>query len=1256
MNDEQAFDGDDVLAASVDVTKTFDDGARGQRPRSAPPSQLLGGRFLIQSRLGQGATADVYAAFDRERDQLVALKTLFRTDATSIHAMKREFRSLAEVVHPNLVRLFELFEDEGRWFFTMELVRGSPIVAANTAHEVSLAARRATRRSQFGQLADGIAAIHAAGWLHRDLKPSNVLVTPDGRVVILDFGLIQQLGEGFGATRLGGTPAYMAPEHAAGQAAAHASDWYAFGVILYESLAGKLPFDGTAAQVLAKKQRDEAPPLALSVDAGDPELEALCMTLLAREPRQRAGYAAVSRLLPTRVSLRPTAKSGESERRSDPPLFVGRERELDELCAALPLRSRGEPALVLLAGGAGVGKTALMEEAGRRLAREQGALVLSGRCYQWECVPYKALDGVVDQLAQHLGSLSRPDLDAVLPVDIALAAVLFPALAVVPGIQLESPPIAQGQYLPSLRRRAFLALAEILRALCEQRPVVLLLDDLHWMDADSVRLLMGLLTAPGAPAASVIGTFRSEERRSGEGLAALLRSVRDVGLPYREVDVQPLNAEEATTLIERISRSTPPETVSLVVSESRGNPLYLTELLRGQQSPDGLHELSLESLLNRQLEALPGDLQAFVRAASLSPAPAPRSVLAAAAGMQATQEDPIGTLRRARLIRVIDSGGNPRIGPYHDLVRESVVSALGADQTAELHGRLSTAWLEQGEGEPDVLFTHLLLSGRPAEAAPFALSAARQAEQGFAFDRAAQFYQSALELSPADATERQRIEERMATALGGAGRGPKAAEAFLRAAELASPAERASLRWRAAEQLLHSRSEAGDLLAEAMASAGVPLPPLGTRRFLLLGRWLRQKVGWRRHFLRHVARGAHAESCQRFDLLLTAGWGLMFGGDVELCVYLMSECVALAARTGDPGRLACAAALSLAGEAQAQSKRRLRLEEKVLEIEALLSRVDDPWLRAQARALLGQTFYQAGLPERALASFELALTHAAEVPGQGSQLAEAVSVSVAFMQLLTGNLHACRRSAPAIVELGDTRGKPFFRRSGHYALATLALAQDDIAQAAIHLDLLEEGRTERDTDWFEVAALQLRAYLDMLTGRPEVHLERFERAERAHRSLISRQHYRPWLLVGYSTVLLGIAARGGPDARRRVAQARRLARELQQAGGIPTLRPYGFALEAGCSFRNGERNVARQQLLNAERSFADCGVLAYHYQVMRQRGLALGGSEGAELIRRADQALLERGVHNPERLTHAQFPGFESAATSRVLESGRGAP
>ena len=317
----------------------------GLQPTGLPSKE----RFEIERRIGEGGMGVVYRAFDRHREQVVALKALRKLDPGPMYRLKREFRTLADLVHPNLASLYDLFAAEDEWFFSMEYVDGvdfltyvrvgvkgppgdggrralcdattddagadtsSPDVAASrfpdragrdgacgdsvsssAAAEPSqqFSAEQAARlRKGLRQLADGVLALHRAGWLHRDIKPSNVMVTREERVVLLDFGLATELGPAEIAEttsrNIVGTIPYMSPEQATGGELSPASDWYSVGVMLHEALTDRPLFRGSLWQVLREK-RESPPPPPGELAVGVPEdLDQLCVQLLRLDPKAR---------------------------------------------------------------------------------------------------------------------------------------------------------------------------------------------------------------------------------------------------------------------------------------------------------------------------------------------------------------------------------------------------------------------------------------------------------------------------------------------------------------------------------------------------------------------------------------------------------------------------------------------------------------------------------------------------------------------------------------------------------------------------------------------------------------------------------------------------------------------------------------------------------------------------------------------------------------------------------------------------------
>ncbi|MEJ7602533.1 MAG: serine/threonine-protein kinase [Kofleriaceae bacterium] len=188
-----------------------------------PGPQTLGaGRFEVRGTLGAGGAGVVYRVFDRLLGRELALKRLRQASGRDLLRFQREFRALADLVHPNLIALHELHAAAGDWYFTMELVEGVSFIdwtrpgthagPGRSRDDIAAAPLVESRlRGALVQLVDALLALHRAGKLHRDLKPSNVLVTPAGRLALLDFGLVTGLSEGNPDRLAVGTPVYCRP-------------------------------------------------------------------------------------------------------------------------------------------------------------------------------------------------------------------------------------------------------------------------------------------------------------------------------------------------------------------------------------------------------------------------------------------------------------------------------------------------------------------------------------------------------------------------------------------------------------------------------------------------------------------------------------------------------------------------------------------------------------------------------------------------------------------------------------------------------------------------------------------------------------------------------------------------------------------------------------------------------------------------------------------------------------------------------------
>ena len=779
-------------------------------------------RFEILRELGRGGMGIVYEARDRELDVKVALKTLAQPNPDGLLRFKKEFRAVREVRHSNLVRLGELVGGPP-WFFTMELVHGiefasyvrrtvEPGLAGSS--DATLAPVGAWRfdeqrlRRCFRQLADGLIALHSADKVHRDVKSSNVLVTAEGRVVLLDFGLVLDTlsSDRSSGAKVLGTVAYMAPEQAAALPLGPPADWYAAGVILYEALTGHLPFDGHAIAVMLEKQRTEPLPPRHHVPSLPADLNDLCVALLRLDPAARPDGAEVLR----RLGDAPAAKPRVPERST----FVGRAAELETLAKAFAETRRGFGQTVFVIGESGIGKTALVREFVDARRRE-GALVLAGRCSQQESVPFRAFDGVVDALSRELRALVDVEVAALLPRTVSLLTQLFPVLLRVDIIARAPQTRVDASVASDARARAFLALRELLARLADRRPLIIVIDDLQWADADSLALLEEVMRAPEAPPLLLLGISRAP--------------LKDALAAARLLQLEGLEASDAQELAARLLAGTAnsDDWIPLIAQEANGHPLFLDELARHMMNnrADSEAPVRLEDALGKRLSQLAAPLRQMLELTVVAGAPLEQSLLASAANAGMSElVDGLETLRAMNLVRTSGLQGADLAEPFHDRVRDAVLAHLSPERRRSHHGRLAVILMSSKHAPAEALAIHWHGAGDTTQAAEHMLKAAEQADSARAFHRAARLYGLVRDLLPDrdDAT----LKAKLGWALVNAGRGVEAADIFLALSTTLAGDEALAWRGRAAEQFLRGgRSDRGlAVLADVMKHGGLTLP------------------------------------------------------------------------------------------------------------------------------------------------------------------------------------------------------------------------------------------------------------------------------------------------------------------------------------------------------------------------------------------------------------------------------------------------
>ena len=256
---------------------------------------ILGGRYRLLELLGQGGMATIYRARDAQLDRDVAVKLLrpeFGQDPDFLARFRDEARSAASLSHPNIVAVFDFGQDEGDPYIVMELVEGQDL-ASILRENGPLAPRQAARVA--ADVAKALHAAHTRGIVHRDVKPSNILIGRDGRVKVADFGIARALDDAQvtlpGVTM--GSVHYFAPEQARGEPATAASDTYALGIVLFETLTGQRPFSGEGAAAVALARLTNTPPRQSTLRAAvPPALDAIVARAMALDPAARFPSAA----------------------------------------------------------------------------------------------------------------------------------------------------------------------------------------------------------------------------------------------------------------------------------------------------------------------------------------------------------------------------------------------------------------------------------------------------------------------------------------------------------------------------------------------------------------------------------------------------------------------------------------------------------------------------------------------------------------------------------------------------------------------------------------------------------------------------------------------------------------------------------------------------------------------------------------------------------------------------------------------------
>ncbi len=670
-------------------------------------SDFRGNRYRLAELLGSGGMGQVYRAVDRLTGEVVALKRLppsllGQSNALELRvALAHEFQALAGLRHPNIitVRDYGFSESptptESSTRFPLSSAPPIPtmVVDANTqpyfTMDLLYNPRTVVTAGQFLTITEQIQLLvpvlhaltylHRRGTIHRDLKPGNILVS--GRAVkVLDFGLAALAGQ---RPPSAGTLRYMAPELLRGEAATIQSDLYAFGVIAYELFVGWHPYAATG-QSISPEQLAQWQPDWSYVNLA-PALVAVLQQLLAQAPEQRypdapavihALAAATDSTLPLETEL-----TRESFLQAAP--FVGRTAELQRLQVAVARARVGYSSFALIGGESGVGKSRLVQEV-RTGALVQGLLVLPGQATSDGGAAYQ----LWREPLRWLALLSAPD-----ALEAAVLQPLVPDIA-----ELLEHPVAQAPVLETkaATTRLFTTVTDLLRRSAMRHPLLLLLEDLHWADEQSLALLQWLNRA----------LFEHADNECALLIVATYRRGETPTLPERFVGIDPIHlprlvGEQIAQLSVAMlgKEGARPRVIDFLQRETEGNTFFVVEILRALAEEVGRLDQIGTMTLPQQI--FPGGVQQVIqRRLRRVPAPfQPALQLAAVAGRQLDLAVLQHAAEHVIWTAVLDSCVNAAVLEWqdnhwqftHDKLRDGLLATLPTATQQRYHQQIGEA-------------------------------------------------------------------------------------------------------------------------------------------------------------------------------------------------------------------------------------------------------------------------------------------------------------------------------------------------------------------------------------------------------------------------------------------------------------------------------------------------------------------------------------------------------------------------------------
>ena len=787
---------------------TAAEGAAAQAPAPKPdpapalPTSFVNGRYVVKRLLGEGGKKIVYETTDTvlERDVAYAEIKLDGLDEVGRQRVKREAQTMARLgSHPNIVPVHDLGEENGKPYMVTELMKGGDVEAliAN-APDHRLPLERVLEIMI--QVCRGLEYAHSKDTVHRDLKPGNVWLTADGVAKIGDFGLAVTLDQ-VRLTQQGmmvGTVSYMPPEQAMGGQPIPRSDLYSFGAMFFELAIGRPPFIG-GDSIGIISQHVNTPPVSPSwyrPDLPQP-LERLILWLLEKDPNKRPASAKEVLSYLESIDLSPlTLGEGKGEGSAeaaavgaprpvgaptDSPVyrraFVGREADVRQLQNAFDNALSGNGSMMMVVGEPGIGKTAICEQVAT-YASIRGGVTLIGHSYEEGSLslPYLAF---VEAMRTYV--LAKPPEALKEELGTGAGDVARIVSEIRERVHVEPRPSGDPE---DDRWRLLQAVTSFLRTASSTKPILLVLEDLHWADRGTLDLLTHLARNLQGARLLVIGTYRDVEVDRAHPLSAALAELRRDG-EYGRVLLRGLTIDEVHRMIMSVGGLESSWSFAEAVHrQTEGNPLFIQELLRNfveeglvtreggrwrntgnmpleMSIPEGLRDV-----IGRRLSRLGPEANRLLSIAAVIGRDFALETLHSVAALP--EEEVLAGLEEALKVGVVEDqsrAGSVRFRFTHAFFRQTLYEEMFTPRRLRLHQQVARALEQQYanrlEEHAAEMAEHFAQSSDPndlTKAVEYSEMAASRAVSVYAYGEAVRHLESALQaqevVDPTDKAKR----------------------------------------------------------------------------------------------------------------------------------------------------------------------------------------------------------------------------------------------------------------------------------------------------------------------------------------------------------------------------------------------------------------------------------------------------------------------------------------------------------------------